>query len=139
MNFDDFDDLFSQLFTGAYSRFNTPVKDMQPFKAFAVEDKGYVVVCKTLGISKENITVNLTKEKGTNFRLLKISGETNLEKIDFRNKVDLGIRLKFEEEIDSIQYEVKDGLTIIFIKTKQPEVKDEIKASYIEDSAGLDW
>lgn len=133
--FNDFDDLFDDFFSKAYSRWNSPVKDMQPFKAFYVDGKGYVVVCKTLGISKENIKVNVSKEKATNYRVLQISGESKLPKIDFENKVDLGIRLKFDDEIEEIQYDVKDGLTTIFIKLKEKEQpKDNITVKYIEDS-----
>ena len=136
---DDFDGLFDDLFGGMWNRFNSPVKDMSPYKAYEIDGKGYVIVCKTLGIAKEDISVRVEKEKGQAYPVLKIKGETTIDKINFTNKVDLGIKLKIDKMIENVNYEVKDGLTIIYLKTKAP-IKDEISVNYIDDGGkSLDW
>lgn len=133
-NFDDFDDIFGRL----YNNFNRPVKDMKPFKAFKVDDKGYIIVCNTLGMNKDNLQVHIEREKGRPYPILKIKGETSIERINFTNSVDLGIQLKFDEEIEEVHYEVKDGLTTVYIKLKE-EVKEEIKMKYLDDGTDIGW
>jgi len=134
-----FDDEFFDLFDGLWNRFNRPVLDQRPYKAYEVEGKGFIIVCNTLGIAKENITVRIEKEKGSAYPILKIKGATNLDKINFKNSIDLGIKLKLGCDINSVNYEVKDGLTIIYLETKQAE-KDKIEATYIDDCGkALDW
>jgi HSP20 family molecular chaperone IbpA len=133
--FDDFDRELTNLFKMTFNTFNRPVKDMQPYN-FIKKDNGYIFVINTLGISKEDLTVQITTEKGDPYRYLRIKGETKLEKFNFENRVELAIRLITSEEIESVAYEVKDGLTIVYLKTKKnPE--ESFKAKYIENSSEL--
>ena len=133
--FDDFDGLFSSL----YNRFNRPVRDMSPYAVYKSPGKGFIVVCNTLGIDKEDLSVNIEKEKGRPFPILKIKGKTEIQKINFANSVDLAIQLKLDSDIKDIKYEMKNGLTIIYIATKVEEVPT-VEAKYVEnDSSSLDW
>lgn len=140
MNFDDdFGSDFNALFNLVWNRFNAPVKDMQPYRAYVVEGKGLEIVCKTIGINKEDISVRLDKEKGAGYPTLKIQGSTEDKQIHFTNKVDLTIQLKVDaDKIESVQYDSKNGLTTIYIKIKQ-EPKKSIEAKRIDDSADIDW
>jgi HSP20 family molecular chaperone IbpA len=131
----DFFDEFENLFKMTFNTFNRPVKDMQPYR-FLKKENGYIFVINTLGISKEDLSVQINTEKGDPYRYLHIKGETKLEKFNFENRVELAIRLITNEEIENVAYEVKDGLTIVYLKTKKnPE--DTFKAKYIENSSEL--
>lgn len=133
--FDDFDGLFSSL----WNRYQRPVREVNAYSVYKSPGKGYIVVCNTLGIDKNDLTVNIEKEKGRPFPILKIKGQTKIEKINFANSVDLAIQLKLAEEITDVKYEMKNGLTIIYIAVTVEEVP-KIEASYVEnDSSSLDW
>jgi HSP20 family molecular chaperone IbpA len=130
--FDEFDREISKLFRLSFSNFNRPVKDMQPYKYLKVEN-GYIFVVNTLGISKNDISVKIMNEKGLPYPMLKITGKTMMEKIQFENTVDVGILLGFQEEIDEVVYEVKDGLTVVYLKLKKAEPQVKIEAKYLND------
>lgn len=134
--FDDFDDLFSKI----WNNFNRPVLDQRPFKAISV-DKGYLIVVNTLGIDKSNLSVTLQNEKGRAYPILKVVGETKLEKINFQNKVDMGISLKIDDDIKGISYKCENGLTTIFIETEpKQQIVNTIQAKLVDDDDGsLDW
>jgi HSP20 family molecular chaperone IbpA len=133
--FEEFEREFNNLFKMTFSTFNRPVKDMQPYR-YIKKENGYILVINTLGISKEDIKVQITTEKGDPYRYLHIKGATKLDKFDFENRVDLVIRLYMVEEVEEFAYEVKDGLTVVYLKTKKnPE--ESFQAKYIEDSTDL--
>lgn len=133
MGFFDFDSFFDR----AWNNFNRPVKDMYPYQAYKAEN-GYIIVCNTLGIDKKDISVGIEREKGTAYPVLKIKGKSELERINFENSVDLGILLKFRSDIASVKYEVKNGLTIVYLKVEEPE-KPQLSAEYIEPGDDFDF
>lgn len=128
----------STFFDNMWNNFSRPVKDMQPFSVYQNEDKGYILVVNTLGINKEDLTVNLENEKGSLYPILKIKGETTIEKINFSNKVNLGIQLKIKDKVEAIDYTVNNGLTIIYLKIKKPE-KETLTARPLDDLSQIDW
>lgn len=132
--FDDFHDIFEKL-TNNFSR---PVKDQQPFSVYS-NDKGYVVVCNTLGIDRNDLRVNVTKEHGNPHPVLSITGESKIEKINFSNNINLRIRLCTDAQIESVSFETKNGLTFVYLKTKV-HTPESIKGSYIDEGSNpLDW
>lgn len=136
-DFSDFFDNFESMFDRLSNRFNRPVKDQSPFSVYST-DKGYIIVCNTLGIDKDDLKVNIKKEQGNPYPVLAIVGNSKIEKINFANNVDLRIRLKLNEEIESVSYETKNGLTLVYLKVKS--VKPEMmEAKYIDDADSLDW
>jgi HSP20 family molecular chaperone IbpA len=118
-----------------HSFFNRPVKDMQPFQPMRVEN-GFIVVINTLGIDKEDIMVEIKNKKGSPYKYLHITGKTKMEKINFENNVDLAISLNIEDDIAELTYNVKNGLTIVFLKTAEPKV--ELEAKFVETD-GFDF
>lgn len=125
--FNEFDRFFNQEF----SIFNRPVKDMQPYNIYK-EDNGFIIVINTLGIGKDDLNIEIVRERGKAYPILKISGETNMERIAFQNNIKLGISLNIDEKIDELAYEVKNGLTIIYLKFEETE-EERIMAKYIDD------
>ena len=135
--FNDFGDLFPNL----WNKFNRPVKDQFPYSLYKADNKGYIVVCNTLGIDKKDLSVNVVKEKGRSYPTLRVKGETDIENIGFHNMVDLAISLKLENPIDDVKYEVRNGLTLVYIKTKLPDEEPKIEATLLENdgSDSFDW
>lgn len=132
--FDDSDNIFSSIF----NKFNRPVRDQSPYCIYKADGKGFIVVCNTLGIDKNDISVNIEKNKGRGYPSLRVKGSTEIEKIKFQNSVDLAILLRLDEQIEDVSYEVKNGLTIVYIKVKINE-EEKITAKCIDDDASLDW
>jgi HSP20 family molecular chaperone IbpA len=130
--FEEFDKEFNKLFRLSFSNFNRPVKDMQPYRYHKV-DSGYIFVINTLGIGKSDISVKVMNEKGLPYPMLKVTGKTMMEKIQFENTVDFGILLGFQEDIEDVKYEVKDGLTIVYLKLKKAEPETKIEAKYVDE------
>lgn len=131
----DFFDEFADLFKLSFSNFNRPVKDMQPYRYERTEN-GFIFIVNTLGINKNDILVEINVQQGDPYRYLHIKGSTEMEKINFKNSVDLAIRLRITEDIEELAYEVKDGLTIVYIKLKKGTMP-EIVAKYVESPEDL--
>lgn len=113
---DDFDLLFN--------RFTRPVKDMSPYKVIHDTNKITIVV-NTLGLSKDDVKVDLDADK-----VLTIKGETTLDDITFNNIVNIGLSLaSLKQEIESIDYTVKDGLTYVNVNLRERE-KPAIPINY---------
>jgi len=130
--FDDFENDFARLFKLSFSNFNRPVKDMQPYKLIRTEN-GYILILNTLGISKNDLSVKIANEKGDPYPHLRVTGKTVMEKFKLENNVDLAIRLIIDEQIDDVVYEVKDGLTVVYLKLKKKEPEIKIEAKYVDE------
>jgi HSP20 family molecular chaperone IbpA len=133
--FDDFEREINNFFKLSFSNFNRPVKDMQPFQ-YQKTESGFAIAINTLGISKNDISVEVKTKKGDPYRYLHVSGKTKMEKFNFENNVNMAIRLLIDEEIEEVVYEVKDGLTIVYLKLKS-ESLPELKARLIQDEQEL--
>ena len=107
--------------------FSRSTKDMYPYEIIRKE-KECIIVFNALGISKENIKVNIDKVRGTDY--LVISGE---EKNEVTNK-PYSVNGRFAvdaNEIENIEWYVKDGLLYVYVYFKQPE-KPQINIKYKE-------
>ena len=135
--FDDFEREINNLFKLSFSNFNRPVKDMQPYQ-YRKTDTGFVIIVNTLGISKNDISVEVKTKKGDPYRYLHVSGKTKMEKFNFENNVNLAIRLLIDEDIEEVAYEVRDGLTIVHLKLKASHLP-ELTARLVdtEDELGF--
>jgi len=129
--------IFDEFFNLDFSIFNRPVKDQQPYSIYK-QDRGYIVVINTLGINKDDIKVEIISERGKSFPVLKVTGATQMPKIGFENSVNLGITLNMKKDIDDLVYEVRDGLTIIYLRTKEEE-KETITAKYLSEPEKFDF
>lgn len=116
----DLFDLFFENITPKTYRFERPVQDMKPVK-IKRHDNGYIAVVNTLGIAEENLGIELVEKEGK--QVIQISGETNNEELDFKNKINLSLHARSDEQIDDLAYEVKDGLTIIYIRVAKPKIE----------------
>ena len=119
------------LFNSIWNKFNRPVLDQRPINVYKDPGKGYILAVNALGISKDNLSVKIEKQKGNPYKILRITGQTEISKINFTNSIDLAIQLNFNEPIESVSYTTKDGLCIVFLKMELPTEDD--------DDKGLDW
>lgn len=114
----------TDLFDLVFKTWDRPMKEVNGYRKIST-DYGYLIVANALGINKDNLEIDLTRET------LKIQGKTEIEDIDFTNSVNYQFYVgsKVYEEIDKIEYELKDGLAYISIYTK-PAKKKDIKITY---------
>ena len=125
-------------FNKIWNNFNRPVADMHPFKAIR-KDNDWIIVVNTLGLSKEDVRISVDRKKGNPYPILKIEGSKKLEALDFENSISIGIQMNFDEdEIESIKYEVKNGLTTVLVKTKEND-KIGITPECISDDEPLNF
>ena len=130
-----FDDL-NNFFEKSWNIFNRPVHDMMPYKAYRKDQSTYIIIVNTLGIAADQVKVTVEKAgKRTPYPVLKVSGQTKLENINFENNVDIGITLRIQDEIESVNYKVADGLTVVQLKL-EPKKDNLIEATLSND---LDW
>lgn len=114
-------------FDSDFYNFQRSIKDMKPYEVVKTNDKS-TVVFNVLGLSKENISVTVEKQRGTDY--LVISGE---QKNEITNKT-YSVNGRFiidVNEVKNIEWRVKDGLLYIDVYFKQPE-KPLINIKYRE-------
>jgi HSP20 family molecular chaperone IbpA len=114
----------TDLFNLVWKNWDRPMKEVSGYQKIAT-DYGYLIVANALGISKDDLKVELTREE------LLVTGKTTIEDIDFTNSVNYRfiVGRKLYEEIEHIEYEMVDGLAYIRIYTK-PEVERKVKITY---------
>lgn len=140
-------DLFDDDLRRIIRKWARPFKETDGYYAIKQKDgKGYIVVFNTLGVRKEDIKVNdkvYTLDNGNEYVHLSVSGKTDIPEISdsYAVKYELNVFAgNNKEEIEDVKYTVKDGLTYVFIKTKDAvkslENKKETATKYIEK---MDW
>jgi len=134
-----FDEFFNEFFKLKTNNFNRPVKDMQPYH-YIQNENGFTFVINTLGINKKDIEVEIGTQPGEPYRILTIKGATKMPSISFENRIDVSVRLRFDDEIEDLAYETKDGLTIIYLKVKvdKPEEK-KLEARELNSDEDFDF
>lgn len=114
-------------------RFNTDgVLDMRPAKWYLWKEdegdsdskvlvtKGVYAVVKCLGIAEEDIKVELKND------CVVVQGKTKVKDVDYSQYVELPVSKEILANVEKIQYEAKDGLVFVYLKTKMPEKKPQI-------------
>jgi HSP20 family molecular chaperone IbpA len=112
----------TDLFDLVFKEWSRPVKEVKGYNVIK-SDKGYVVVINALGISKEDLSIDLSG------KYLSVKGETKIEEIDFTNKVSYQFYVgDLDGEIDTVEYRLNDGFLYVDIKLKQ--TKNKVKIVY---------
>lgn len=115
----------NDLFNLMWKNWNRPMKEVSGYKIIDRED-GYLIVANALGIAKDDLRVELTRES------LKIVGSTENEEINFTNSVNYQFNIAaIHSDIDRIEYELKDGLAYVNVITKEAE-ENKITIQYKE-------
>ena len=109
---------FNELTDLAWGKYQRPFKEVERYRFYKKENKGYILVVNALGVSSEDIKVNTY--------------------LGNKYSIDFSIYLKLNEKVESINYDCKDGYCYVFIKTKQPEKTPEIEVKKVEPGK-IDW
>lgn len=134
-----FNYMFNDLFDLAAGNFSyRPYKESEKYRFYKKEGKGYVLSVDARGVSEKDIKITLTaKEKTeTGYPFISIKGSSKNEYSNENYTVNLSGHLLIKEEIEKLSYNCKDGVCVIFIKTKQPEKPEEI---VVESTGKLEW
>lgn len=142
-----FDDLFNSLSNSWCRGF----KEKDGYTVLEAKDgKGYLIVFNTLGVSKDDIKVvhqpaATTKylEKDTRngeSTYIRVYGNTKIPELNNQiYSVNYEILFRNPNPVDEIQYIVRDGLTLVYVKTKEPDNNSGTAATSIADGGSFNW
>ena len=141
---------FDGLFDGLTSSWNRAFKEKDGYTVIPEKNgKGFLVVFNTLGISESDIKVTHSKMSSTkyaaaydaNCTYLHVIGASKIPELnDQVYSVNYELVIRNTNPIDSVQYKVKDGLTIVYVKTKDPEPDESSKiAKNIASGEDFAW
>lgn len=105
---------------GSYSR---PMKEVQRYRIYNVDDNTSILVANTIGVAKEDLTVKMVGD------VLTISGETEQSDIDEKASVNYSFRLSKEKKVSKIEWKNADGFTYVYFHYEEPT---EVAISYKE-------
>lgn len=134
MYFDDFFDSIS-------SSWNRFFKEKDGYTVLSEKNgKGYLVIFNTLGVSPQDIKVIFNDDVQHQSTFITVSGATTIPEINNQlYSINYEVAFKHIQPIDNIQYKVRDGLTIVFIKTKENSADGGNIATSITDGKDFDW
>lgn len=142
-----FDDLFDSL-TGSWNR---SFKEKDGYTIMEAKDhNGFLIVFNTLGVSEKDIKVTHSKVSQTRYGFredpnnnnntyIRVAGNTKIPEMnDQLFSVNYEVVFRNPNPVDNIQYMVKDGLTIVYVKTKEPE-SHSTDAENIKNGGSFNW
>lgn len=126
MSFEGFDaamlnDLLFGWVDGTYYR---PMKEVQRYRIFNIDDNTSVLVANTLGVAKEDLSVKMSGD------MLTIQGETEQKDIGDKASVNYCFRLSKEKKVKKINWRNADGFTYVYFHYEEPE---DVEIEYKED------
>jgi HSP20 family molecular chaperone IbpA len=104
-------------FLSNFYSFNRPIKDMYPYRIVKKDDK-IIIVLNTLGVSEEDINVDIEAGDIPNRQILKVGGKTHDEIADM--DYDINMKFAISKEIDKIDWGNLNGVTYLYIYFKEP-------------------
>lgn len=106
-----------------YKSWDRPIKEVKAYKVLE-NDNGYQIVVNALGISKDDIHVEVMQNT------LHINGKTVDEDIDFTNTVRYQFNVsKIVDRLKRVDYTLKNGLLHVHLILEK-ETKKQIKVQY---------
>ena len=111
------------LFGWVDGSFYRPMKEVQRYRIYNIDDNTSVLVANTLGVAKEDLTVKMVGD------MLTIQGETAQADIDDKASVNYSFRLSKEKKVSKIEWKNADGFTYVYFHYEEPA---EIAISYKE-------
>ncbi len=105
---------------GTYYR---PLKEVQRYRIFNIDDNTSILIANTIGVKKEDLEVKMVGD------VLTIKGETEQPDIEDKFSVNYSFRLSKEKKISSIEWKNADGFTYVYFHYEEPA---ELAISYKE-------
>ena len=119
--FNFFNDFENYVFSDSMLKWIRPFKEKDGYYATRQKDgKGFIIVFNTLGIDKKDINVVHNIENDKTVVKLQVSGKTEIPELgtSYEAKFVISVSTKeYGEKIEDVKYSVKDGLTLVYVKT----------------------
>jgi HSP20 family molecular chaperone IbpA len=132
---DDFFDNFFQPLETKWSRF---FQEKDGYKVIQAQDgHSYILAFNTVGISPDDIKV--THRLQGNGMIISVSGQSKIPELNDTYSSDYMVRLAYTDGFEGVQYKVKDGLTLVYIKFKEPSKTSGEPAKRIDPDTNTDW
>lgn len=109
------------LFGWVDGSFYRPMKEVQRYRIYDIDDNTSVLVANTLGVAKDDLTVKMVGD------MLTIKGETDQPDIKDKASVNYSFRLSKEKKVSKIEWKNADGFTYVYFHYEEPA---EIDISY---------
>lgn len=120
-DFDNFDRFFDSILCGFGKPrnlyFNCKTKDIMP-SFWEKTDVGYKCTCRTVGISPEDVKVEIKND------YILIKGETELDGYKYNTNYELPVSEDVLSNIKNIKYKSSNGITFIYLDIDRPEKKN---------------
>lgn len=109
--FDGLNALLAGWVDGTYCR---PMKEVQRYRIYDIDEDTSVLVANTLGVSKDNLEVKMSGDT------LTIAGKTENSDIKETSSVDYSFRLTKERKVAKITWKNADGFTYVYFHFEKP-------------------
>lgn len=140
-----FDDLFNSL-SASWSR---SFKEKDGYTVMEAKDhQGFLLVFNTLGVNEKDLKVTHSNASQTRYKTsniddgytyIRVVGSTKIPEMnDQLFSVNYEVMFKNPNPVENIQYVVKDGLTIVYVKTKEPSPTTS-EAEKIANGGSFNW
>lgn len=123
MSFNGFDELNALLAGWVDGSYYRPMKEVQRYRIYNVDDKCAILVANTIGVAKDDLQVKVSGD------ILTIKGETENPDTKDKSSVDYSFRLSKEKKVSKIQWKNADGFTYVYFYFEEPA---EVPVDYIE-------
>ena len=149
-----YDNFFDNFFDSLSSSWNRMFKEKDGYAVLEAKDhKGFIVVFNTLGVSEKDIRVTTSDYSQTKYsdvrpstsvksKFIRVYGSTTIPELnDQTYTVNYELEFRSDIELESkVQYMVKDGLTIVYLKTKENITEsNSIDADNISNGGTFEW
>jgi transcription termination factor Rho len=132
------DDFFDSFFSPLERSWNRMFQEKDGYRIMrGAEDGSYIATFNTIGISPNDIKV--TNVKRGNGVVLRVSGKSTIKEINDEYDANYEIMLSNPNGVQDVQYKVKDGLTIVYIKFNKPKEEIETNAKLLGPDEDTDW
>ena len=112
--------MLSSWVDGTFSR---PMKEVQRYRIYNVDDNTCVLVANTVGVAKDDMEVKMSGD------VLTIDGETENTDIKEKSSVHYSFRLSKERKVSKITWKNADGFTYVYFHFEEPH---KISIEYAE-------
>ena len=120
---------YGNLIDKIFGNFDRPFKEIEQYKLYRKDDKGYLLVVNALGLDKEHLNVVLEYANSADcvegppyfkrMPALKVTGKKKNKITGVEYSISLGLGVNIKEEIENVFFDCQDGVCVINITVKE--------------------